>query len=156
MEQNLIDQLIATYRELNLTLRPMSDEELRRPMASGRSIRDVVAELRDSELRFSQALKDRQAGTPMPPFEEIISSGEALVVGSEGQDDSTEVLLSQFGTAREATLTMVRFVSTDEVGSIQMEDPSVRQEIVDRITQLVMHDHRLLAEIGIGDRAATA
>ena len=57
-EQELFNGLIATYRELNLKVRPLLDERLTLGR-SGDSVRDVVLAMRDHELRFSQALKDR-------------------------------------------------------------------------------------------------
>ncbi len=104
-DQELIDGLIATYRELNSKVRSHPEDRLRIGDREGHSVREVVSRLRDSELRFSQALKERITGVPIP---DMFDESEAPVVGTESADDSTNALLSQFGTARESTLALLR------------------------------------------------
>src|SRR5690242_12380664 len=106
-EHELIDGLIATYRSLNFLVRPHPEELLRAPGGAG-SVRQAVTRLRDRELRFSDALKARLTGVHMP---EIFDETEAPVVGTERDDDTTRARLSQFGTAREATLVRLRDVA---------------------------------------------
>ncbi len=65
----------------------------------------LVTRLRDTELRFSQALKERLTGVAMP---EMFGEDEAPVLGTETDHDSTAALISQFGTAREVTLALLR------------------------------------------------
>ena len=65
-QQELIDGLIATYRELNNRVRPLPEERLTKRDTSGTSIRDILVRLRDQELKFSQALKDRVSGSTVP------------------------------------------------------------------------------------------
>ena len=57
----MFNGLIATYRELNMKVRPLPEERLSLGR-SGETVRDVILDLRDDELRFSQALKDRLTG----------------------------------------------------------------------------------------------
>jgi hypothetical protein len=78
-------------------------------------LKSVIEDMRDDELRFSQALKDRLGGAPM--MEVLKSQGaadgaEELVV--PGPDDRVVEVLSQFGTARESTLAMLRGLTPDE------------------------------------------
>lgn len=108
-ERDLIDGLIATYRELNSRVRPLPEDRLRLVGKEG-SVRDVVARLRDDELRFSQALKQVTTGIPTPD----IFGEEMAVVGTESSDDSTATILAQFGTARESTLAMLRSLPSSE------------------------------------------
>ncbi|MDQ3514490.1 MAG: hypothetical protein M3462_12705 [Chloroflexota bacterium] len=139
-EQSLIEGLIATYRVLNMQVRPMPEDRL--ALASGRdgSVRDTVRRLRDSELRFSQALKERITGVPMPEF----LQDEAPVVGTEhGEEDSTNVLLSQFGTARESTLAMLRGLAADE----WTQTIEGGKTITHRIEQLLQNDRVHLEKI---------
>ena len=63
-EQELFNGLIATYRDLNLKVRPLPEERLTLGR-SGESVRDVALQMRDEELRFSQALKDRLSGVSL-------------------------------------------------------------------------------------------
>lgn len=139
-EQSLIEGLIATYRVLNMQVRPMPEDRL--AMASGRdgSVREVVKRLRDSELRFSQALKERITGVPMPEF----LHDEAPVIGTEHEgQDTTNVMLSQFGTARESTLAMLRGLAADE----WTQAIEGGKTITHRIEQLLQNDRIHLERI---------
>ena len=113
-DQEIFNGLIATYRDLNLRVRPLSEERLR--LGQGRStVRAVIVDMRDDELRFSQALKDRLGGAPMSEVLKAIGDTdevEALVV--PGPDDTVAEVLSQFGTARESTLAMLRGMTPDD------------------------------------------
>ena len=111
-ERDVIDGLIATYRELNAKVRQQPEERLRRRDAGG-AVREVVTRLRDRELAVAEALKQRLTGVPMP---EIFDENEAPVVGTETEDDTTSARISQFGTAREATLVRLRGLSAEEWG----------------------------------------
>ena len=138
--QDLIDGLITTYRVLNTKVRPVPEERLRAKDGDGPSVRDVVVRLRDNELRFSQALKERLTGVPMP---EMFGEDEAPILGTENVDDPTPVILSQFGTARESTLAMLRGMApTDWDQTLEGGEP-----IAVRIGQLLEHDRRQVARI---------
>lgn len=139
-QSTVIDDLITTYRELNGRVRHLPEERLRLKGGDGASVRDVVVRLRDNELKFSQALKERLTGVPMP---EIFGEDEAPVLGTEGEDDSTPVILSQFGTARESTLAMLRGMGSGEMNqALEGARP-----ISERLAQLVQHDRRLVERI---------
>ncbi len=109
-EQELFNGLIATYRELNLKVRPLPEERL--SLGKGRnSVRHVILDMRDDELRFSQALKDRLSGMAMVDVLSGRVDGVDLEIPSP--DDTTVEVLSQFGTARESTLAMLRGMSPE-------------------------------------------
>jgi hypothetical protein len=145
VEQNLIDQLIATYRTLNLYVRPLPDAELRQQNSVGQSARDLIIGLRDGELRFSKALKDNRVdGVPLPDLETIFSQETTLVVGTESQDDTADVVLSQFGTAREANLSILRSLDQPDWDAAD-GGVSVRQTV----QRLVENDHRVLGQLGL-------
>ena len=139
-DRELIDGLIATYRELNAKVRPLPEERLRLAGTNGGSVRDAVTRLRDSELRFSQALKERITGVPMP---EMFGEDEKPVVGTESSQDTTATILSQFGTARESTLAMLRSLP-DEDWDRGLEGG---EPIRARIRQLHDNDRRQLERI---------
>ncbi len=146
--RDLVSGLIATYRELTTQVRPLPEEQLRQGGAEG-SVRAVVTRLRDTELRFSQALKERLTGVAMP---EIFGEEEAPVLGTETDDDSTAVRISQFGTAREATLAQLRPLD-DEGWNQELEGG---KPICARVEELIAHDRRQLERItgllGAGSR----
>ena len=137
--RDLVSGLIATYRELTTQVRPLPEEQLRQGGAEG-SVRAVVTRLRDTELRFSQALKERLTGVAMP---EIFGEEEAPVLGTETDEDSTAVRISQFGTAREATLAQLRPLS-DEGWDQELEGG---KPICARVEELIAHDRRQLERI---------
>jgi hypothetical protein len=139
-DQELIDGLIATYRELNAKVRSQAEDRLRIADKEGRSVRDVVSRMRDSELRFSQALKERVTGVPMP---EMFDESAAPVVGTEGADDSTNALLSQFGTARESTLALLRTLPDDNWDETLQGGKPIRT----RIQELRDNDRRQVERI---------
>jgi hypothetical protein len=113
-DQEIFNGLIATYRDLNLRVRPLSEDRLR--LGQDRStVKHVITDMRDDELRFSQALKDRLGGAPMDKVlrdEGDTDPREELVV--PGPDDTVAEVLSQFGTARESTLAMLRGLAPDD------------------------------------------
>src|SRR3954452_20255716 len=65
-DQDLIRGLIDTYRTLNTTVRPVPEAQLRAQTAGGTTVYDVMSRFRDDELLFSQALKERVTGVPIP------------------------------------------------------------------------------------------
>lgn len=139
-DRELIDGLIATYRTLNFTVRVHPEAQLRAAGPHG-SVRQAVTRLRDRELRFSDALKARLTGVHMP---EIFDEAEAPVVGTERDDDTTRARLSQFGTAREATLVRLRGVSEPQWDQApEMGGQPIRAET----QQLLEHDHQALQQI---------
>jgi hypothetical protein len=104
-QQHLFDGLIATYRELNLRVRPLPEDRVTIGR-SGETIRDVILDLRDDELRFSQALKDRLTeGAMIDVFKNEAGVAKAEIPSA---DDTTVEVISQFGTARESTLAMLQ------------------------------------------------
>lgn len=111
-EHDLINDLIATYRHLNSKVRTLPEERLAMADGAGKSIRHEVTQLRNNEMRFSQALKEAISGVPMPEAVE----GELPVTGTETDSDSTAAIISQFGTARESTLAMLRTLTPEEWG----------------------------------------
>ena len=139
-DQELIDGLIATYRELNGKVRPLPEDRLQLKGGAGGSVREVVTRLRDSELRFSQALKERITGVAMP---EIFGEDEAPVVGTESSEDSTAAIISQFGTARESTLALLRSLPDEDWDRPIDEGQPIRA----RIRQLRDNDRRQVERI---------
>lgn len=139
-QQELIDGLIATYRDLNNRVRPLPEDRLSRRDAGGTSIRDILIRLRDQELKFSQALKERLSGSTVP---DLFADVEGAVLGTEHSDDPAVVILSQFGTARESTLAMLRSLDADGWSSTPAEGRSIGESI----RQLVENDRRQVEQI---------
>lgn len=146
---DLISALIQTYRTLNYEIRPHDERDLRASRSGSHSVRDVVERMRDDEMRFSQALKERISGVPMPDWLE----NELPVIGTESEGDSTAVLIAQFGTARESTLAMLRTLGESDWDAELDEGHPIRQ----RVVELVENDQRHLQQLGsIRPTTATA
>lgn len=95
----VIDQLVTTYRELNTRYRPLGDETLRSTGA-----RDIIDRMRSDEMLFAQALKERITGVGTG----ALKGEDEPLIGTETADDSTIMLISQFGNARATTLTLLK------------------------------------------------
>lgn len=124
-----IDALIGTYRELNVRVRPLPESTLGADH-DGTSIRSIIEAMRDQELLFTQSLKERT--TSLGPADEDAPP----ITGLESDDDSTAMLISQFGTARGTTLSTLKSLSSD-AWTVPGPDgsPSLADLVVGRITQ---------------------
>jgi hypothetical protein len=136
--QAIIDRLIVTYRELNMRARPLAETELTRKGPEG-SVHDIVRQMRSDELRFAQALKERLSGVPSVE----VQGEDAPIIGTETDEDTTVLLISQFGTARATTLSMIRGVS-DADWSAPVEGST---SLADRVASLATHDELQLERI---------
>lgn len=131
---SIIDTLVNTYRELNTIYRPMGDETLR---SSG--VHDILERMRMDEMLFAQALKERITGVGS-----MVADGEDdPVIGMEAADDSTVMLISQFGNARATTLTLLKQVEEDD-WTRQLDDG---QSILDHARDLAESDRNQLAKL---------
>lgn len=139
-EQDILNGLIGTYRELNMKVRSLPEERL----SLGRSrqrVRDVVLDMRDDELRFSQALKDRLSGAAMVDVFARRDEAEGAEIPSP--DDTTAEVISQFGTARESTLAMLRGMTPEAWDDQSQGSPTIR----DATTALLANDAEHLEQI---------
>lgn len=134
----LIDGLVNTYRELNHQIRTIDESRLTAGGSDG-SVRDVIASMRHDEMLFAQALKERVTGVATPATE----AGGDPVTGLESEHDSTAMLISQFGTARATTLTMLK--GLDEEGWTKMQDDGM--SILDHVQELIENDAAQLERI---------
>lgn len=136
-----IDQLIGTYRELNLRVRPLQETTLS-TFHGATSVRQIVQAMRDRELTFTQGLKERTTA-----FASTNPDGDAPITGLESDNDSTAMLISQFGTARGTTLSTLKALpaeawqpsGTDGAGLEQDVQALVAQDkdAVDQILSLL-------------------
>ncbi|HUY99005.1 MAG TPA: hypothetical protein VMU89_01550 [Thermomicrobiaceae bacterium] len=137
-DQEVIDGLIASYRELNHRVRGAG-------LSSGTEsspISDVLRRLRDRELRASQAIKRMLLGETAEEDDEQAAD----VAEFQSIPASPIVLLSQFGTAREATLAMVRELP-DEVWNRTVASPVGEMTLRDYLKSLVDRDRLRMAEV---------
>ena len=142
-DREIIDGLIATYRDLNLRVRPQSEERLRLGGSQG-AVRDVITRLRDEELVFSQTIKDTIAGLPVAADH----PDDAPVLGTESENDTTATILAQFGTARESTLAMLRALPAQEWDARAADGPSLRERASQRLVSDRAYMERVVALLG--------
>ncbi|HEV2526907.1 MAG TPA: DinB family protein [Thermomicrobiales bacterium] len=132
---DLINRMIATYRDLNLLVRPLPDDVLNQRANGQPSVRDLLQQFRDTELRFTQTTKEILTGQTIP--EDL--DEHTPILGMEHENDPSRVLLSQFGTARESLLAMLREMS-DEQWNITT---SGGRTMLDRINRLLENDAKV-------------
>lgn len=130
----VIDTLVNTYRELNTRYRPLGDDALR---SSG--ARDIIERMRIDEMLFAQALKERVSGVGTSALE----GEDDPVLGTESPDDSTVMLISQFGNARATTLTLLKQLE-DEDWTRPLDDG---QSILDHVRELAESDQNQLQKL---------
>jgi hypothetical protein len=147
---DLIDSLISTYRTLNLTIRPIANERAAVAGAGGKSLLELIADMRAQELATSQQLKNMT-------FSDARSGAGLAEVAVPEPFDAGDVryLLSEFGTAREAILALVRNMP-DEQLDMDRTGPSGITTIRSVVEDLVERDKRVLAEINTLVPAATS
>lgn len=113
----LIDSLVGTYRELNVTYRGLDDSS---------KLKSIVARMRDDEIAFSQALKDRITG--------IGSAGDEEKEVVDGSERTLAQVISQFGSVRATTLNLLKGIP-DEAAWDQPDDDgkTIRQYVEDLV-----------------------
>lgn len=106
-------QLIETYRVLNHRVRGRTEQDLSAERGDD-SIRAEIRAMRAHELQFAKrltlALAGDAPGLPKDEPEEV----EPVLGDDDPSDDSTTLLISQFGNARATTLNTIQSVD-DEV-----------------------------------------
>jgi hypothetical protein len=119
-DQEILNEMIEVYRELNLKLRGVDLNAIKDQKAdNGETLVEILNRMRNREYNSSQAIKIMSLGDDASDIDE---SSQAVVLDELVATGVTPIiLLSQFGTAREATLSLVRSASEEtvdkEVGS---------------------------------------
>src|SRR6185312_13062232 len=144
-DQTIIDQLIATVRELNSEIRTrdfgqmVSAADLTGKMDS---VPAILFSMRDREMNASQAVKRMLLGEAVASDDEPATLSEQQVAAGT----SARILLSQFGTAREAILSQVRELS-DDVWNQTMVTPRGEMTLKEYLQTLVDRDQERLQQI---------
>lgn len=134
---DLISALVNTYRELNVHVRQLPESTVTADSGSG-SVREIVRRMRYDEMRFAQALKQRVTGVVAgDPDDDERLRPDAV------DDDTTAELISQFGTARETTLSLLSDLEDEDWRSQTDDGESILQHVQD----LVQSDRTQLERI---------
>lgn len=135
--EDLISALVNTYRELNVHVRQLPESRVAADTGNG-SVREIIKRMRYDEMRFAQALKQRVTGVVMgDPDDDERLAPDAL------DDTPTVEIISQFGTARETTLSLLEDLTEDAWRATTEDGESILQHI----QALVQSDHTQLERI---------
>lgn len=133
------NQLIETYKMLNTEVRP-KDENVLTADRSGTSVMSVVREMKDDELLFAKALTERITGEIMGNVDD---EDAPPVIGNEVADETTRILISQFGSARATTLNTMQSAE-DEVWDKPLVD---NKKMLDLAKELAESDRTQVDKI---------
>jgi hypothetical protein len=144
-DQAIIDQLIATVRELNLEIRGREfggDVSAADLTGHTDTVPSILYAMRGREMNASQAVKRMLLG------EAVTSDDEAAVLSEQQLQAGTSprVLLSQFGTAREAILSQVRELP-DEVWNQTFATPRGEMSLKAYLQTLIDRDNERMPQI---------
>lgn len=118
-DQELINELIDIYRNLNLRLRGMDLNAIKDQKAdNGETLEEILRRMRNREYNASQAIKlmsmNDAGAANLSEDQNAVVLDELVATGV-----TPIIMLSQYGTAREATLSLLR----------QIEDETLDQEV---------------------------
>jgi hypothetical protein len=124
-QNDKIDALIATVRELNHQVRPKLNEEIGGGSGNMAELHKVLGEMRDRELISSHGVKrmilssregvdDQEIQHMMGTSDARITLEEALAIHADTATLPTRVVMSEFASAREAILSLLRGLPEDD------------------------------------------
>lgn len=110
-DQEILNELIEIYRDLNMRLRGVDLVSMKDQKAdNGETLEGILNRMRNREYNASQAIKLMSLRDDASHIDE---SAQAVVLDELIATGVTPIImLSQYGTAREATLSLIR--QTDE------------------------------------------
>jgi hypothetical protein len=139
-----IDALVATVRDLNHEIRPkLSDTPGGDP--PGNDLHTSLAKLREHEHSYSRlirmmTLSDVAATTVGDTFEFLDPNAV-----------SSRRLLSEFGTAREAILSVLRTLD-DEQWNVKRDTPDGQRSLVEVVDELIESDRSYVSNVVQSER----
>jgi hypothetical protein len=131
--QSLLDRLIGTVRYLYHDIEPLSAER-----EFPEEVYETIATMRTEELRDAQAIKEGLSGVPS-----IEITQDSPEMGGSAVREPFHTVLSQFGTARETTLSMVRELPEADWSKSMNDGSTIR----DRIQVIVERDEKQLKRL---------
>jgi hypothetical protein len=130
---NLISSLVDTYKELNMKYRNMPENA---------DVKSIVTRMRDDEIQFSKALKDRLTG--IGTATDDMNEGSDVVQGS---DDNVAHIISLFGSARATTLNLLKGINDDAAWQGNVSDEMTLLQRVEQLAQSDTNQLRKLSEV---------
>ncbi len=139
--QEKIDKLVEMVRLVNHEFRPIiSDTPGGDP--PGNALHSTLAELRDHEQEVSRAVRTFTIAD--------LTAREApgIVVETDPIDQTSgRTLLSQFGTAREAILSILRTIDEEQWNAREETEDGGTTSITDLIDGLIVSDETMLTKL---------
>lgn len=148
---DLIDSLIATYRTLNMRVRPLDPATAGQLAVGGTTLRAIIADMRNQELTASQTLKNMTLSDMSAAG---VSTAEVDILPPT-DEENVRVLLSEFGTAREAILALIRELS-DEQWAADRPGTDGTTSVLAYVQGLTQRDQQILAQLDSVVPAANA
>jgi hypothetical protein len=137
-DQEIINEMIEIYRDLNMRLRGVDLNAIKDKKAdNGETVETILRRMRDREYNSSQAIKLMSMGEDSSGIEETNPAAvldELILTGV-----TPIILLSQYGTAREATLSLIRGLN-DEAWDQEHNTPRGKMSIREYCRGLVNDD----------------
>jgi hypothetical protein len=137
-DQEILNEMIEIYRDLNMKLRGIDLESIKNNKAdNGETLVEILNRMRNREYNASQAIKIMSMGEDASAFEE---KTQAVVLDDLVATGVTPIImLSQFGTAREATLSLVR-QANEETIDLELGSPRGKMSIREYCRALINDD----------------
>lgn len=160
MAQNdKIDALIATVRELNHQVRPKLTEEIGGGSGNMAEVHAILGEMRNRELVLSHGVKrmilsaradidDTEIQHMMGTTDNRITLEQALEIHQDVSALPTRVVMSEFASAREAILSLLRGLpdSAWEFKSTQAIDKG-QETVIQVVDSLLAEDKKAMDKI---------
>lgn len=162
-----IDALIATVRELNHQVRPLLSGAVGGGSGNLAEVHSIISEMRDRELLLSHSVKSMillaREGVEAHEVQAMlgtesarVTQEEALAIHEDAETLPTNVVMSEFSSAREAILSLIRELpdeSWEAKSELTTEDGADSVEAV--IDQIIAADKKAMDRISqlIGARA---
>lgn len=154
-----IDALISTVRELNHQLRPKLTEDIGGGSGNLAEVHSILGEMRNRELIASHGVKrmmlSAREGVDAQEIQNMMGTSgnritldEALAIHDDVATLPTRVVMSEFASAREAILSLLRELPDDmwSVRSGQALDEGI--DSIDAVVdQLIDEDKKAMARI---------
>ena len=147
-DQEIINELVEIYRELNMQLRGQDLIAIKDSKAdNGETLEQILKRMRDREYLGSQVIKLMSLGTQQAGRVELQDASVLDELVATGV--TPIIMLSQYGTAREATLSLVRTMS-EEAWDQEHDTPEGRMSIREYCRTLInadREDQKLLNQL---------
>lgn len=148
-----IDALISTVRELNHQVRPKLTGEIGGGSGNLADVHKIIGEMRDRELVTSHGIKrmilSNREGVEAQEIQNMMGTSgaritleEALAIHEDADQLPTRQVMSEFASAREAILSLLRELPDDEWTTRSELAIDEGRETVERVVDSLIADDK--------------